>query len=449
MYRSALFIITAALATACGGARSPTSLQPSAALDIDRRAEHMVSEGQWDDARRLLDTGLDDARARGDRAGLARLLLRRGSTITDQTWHRGGDRSAARADLEAARHEAEAVGDRALIADSIDALGFHRLVGWFGSQEPAGLTGAEQLFRQALALRAPVGDSGALSELHFHVGLIHQMRGEHDAAGQAFAQALAIAERVHDNLRMAYATRHLGYLAELRRDWAAAEARYRQSLELRERVGSGPGVAAAQITLAELRYARDGNADHALDLLGRAYQGAAATHSALFISIASAAKSRVQRDRGHYEEAVRELTEAIHAMDAIHSDEDVPENFEQIALVQLLQGQPAAAVSAAERGIARRSSPRLEALRQLARVRTGQPVEPVAAGTDDAVVTARLALAAGRPDAALEAATRGDDPDTLLLAARALGPEGFDRAMRVAAAMSRAQELRFARELRR
>jgi tetratricopeptide (TPR) repeat protein len=246
---------------------------------------------------------------------------------------------------------------------------------------------------------------------------------------------------------MSYAARHLGYMAELRRDWPAAEAFYRRSLELRERVGSGPGLAAAQITLAELRYARDGNADHALDLLGRAYQGAAAIHSEMVVALASTAKSRVQRDQGRYDEATRELTEAIQAMDAIHSDQDVPENFEQIALIQLLQGQPAAAVSATERGIARRSSPRLAALRLLARVRTGQPVEHVAPGTDDPVVTARLALAAGQPAAALEAATRGDDPDTLLLAARALGPEGLDRAMRAAAAMSHAQQLRFAREL--
>jgi len=224
---------------------------------------------------------------------------------------------------------------------------------------------------------------------------------------------------------------------------------YRRSLELRERVGSGPGLAAAQITLAEVRYKRDGNADHALDLFGRAYQGAAEVHSELFVANASAAKSRIYRDQGHFDEAVRELTEAIRAMDAIHSDEDVPEYFEQIALIQLLQGQPTAAVSAAERGIARRSSPRLAALWQLARVRTGQPVPPVAPATpatDDSVVIARLALAASRPDAALEAATRGDDPDTLLLAARAVGPDGIDRAMRAAAAMSRAQELRFARE---
>jgi hypothetical protein len=41
---------------------------------------------------------------------------------------------------------------------------------------------------------------------------------------------------------------------------------------------------------------------------------------------------------------------------------------------------------------------------------------------------------------------RGDDPDTLLLAARAGGADDFDRAIAAAAKMSRAQELRFVRE---
>jgi hypothetical protein len=67
------------------------------------------------------------------------------------------------------------------------------------------------------------------------------------------------------------------------------------------------------------------------------------------------------------------------------------------------------------------------------------------ADTKDPVVVARLALSADKAGAALDAAVTGDDPDTLLLAARAVGPEAFDRAKTAAASMSRAQELRFER----
>jgi len=445
MHRPALLVLAAALAPACGGQK------PLTATEIDHRAELLTVRGQYDEARALVDRGLVDARARGDRADEARLLLRRGRTLTDQTRHRGGDRAPALADLEAARRSAEAAGDPELIADSLDGLGLHRYVQWFSSQDPADLTGSDELFRQALAIRAPRGDSGGLSESHFHVGLVHQMRGERDAAQTEFETSLAIAERLRDELRMSYALRHLGYLAELRRDWAAAEDGYRRSLELREKAGSGTGagVAAALVTLAELRYQRHGDAEKALGLLARAHDRAKEVRSGAYLAISSAAIARIRRDQGEYDEALRQHAAAIAAMDEIRSDEDVPETYEQMALIHLLRDQPAAAVADAERGIARRPLPRLVALLALARARAGQSVTPAspdrATHPKDPVVTARLALAAGKPAAALDAAVTGDDPDTLLLAARAVGPEGFDRAKTAAAAMSRAQELRFER----
>jgi len=453
MYRSTLFIITVALAAACGGRQSPGTREPlstpGSTVDIDRRAERLTVRGRWGDARRLLERGIADARARGDRAGLARLLLRRGRTITDETRHRGGDRAPALADLEAARREAEAVGAPEIVAGSIDALATVRFVGWFASHDAADLTAAAEMFSQALVLRAGLTDLAGLAGSHFHVGLVHQMRGEREAATEQFSQALAVAERADDAVWISEATRHLAYMAELRRDLPAAEALYARSLALREKAGGGPGGAAAMVTLAELRYARDGDPDRALDLLGRAHRRAVETGSAAYTAISSAAIARVHRDLGHYDEALRRLGDAIRASDAIHSDEEVPESYEQIALVDLLRDQPAAAVTAAERGIARRPSPRLEALLAVARARTGQRVAAAAAqagDAEDAVVTARLALAAGSSGLALDAAMRGDDPDTLLLAAHAVGRQGLDRATPVVAAMSRAQQLRFERE---
>jgi tetratricopeptide (TPR) repeat protein len=412
---------------------------------IDRRAAALTSHGEWTEARAMIEHGLAALHARGDRAGEARLVLRRGRIVIDEVRHRGGDGSAALADLEAARRTAEAIGDRALVADSVDALAMMRFVHWFSSQAPADLAAADEQFRQALAIREPRGDSAALADSHFHAGLVHQMRGERGAAKQAFAQSLAVAERVHDDAQIAYAARHLGYLADLDRDPVAAEALLGRSLALRERSGPGPGVAAAQIALAEVRYAHDGDAERALALLGRAHDGATAVHSGAYAAIASGAIGRVHRDLGHYDEARRWFTAAIAGMDALHSDEDVPESYEQLALIELLQDQPAAAAAAAERGIARRTSARLRAVQRLAQARARQPVAPGDEPGGDPVVVARLALVAGRSDDALTAAITGDDPDTLLLAALAVGPVGLDRAIAAASAISRAQALRFER----
>jgi tetratricopeptide (TPR) repeat protein len=452
MYRTALLVAAAALA--CGGSRpltdDPSPSGPLTALAIDQRAARLTLHGRWADAERLVDRGLAEARARGDRGGEARLILRRGRTLTERTRHSGGDPGPALGDLQAARRLADASGDRALLADTIDALGFHRFAHWFSSQDPADLAGSETLFREALALREPAGDSAGLSSSEFHVGLIHQMRGELPPAQQHFARSLAIAERVHDDACAAEATRHLGYLAQLRLDWPAAEQFYARSLELRERQGAGPVVAAAMVTLAELRYARDGDADRGLAMLGRARDTAAATGSIAYVSISGHAMARIHRDAGHSEAALRELAAAITAISSIHSDEDVPEMYDERALIELLRDRPAAAVAEIDRGLARRATPRLEALRALAASRVGPPAAPppaAAPAAPDAVVSARRALAAGQVTAALEAALTGDDPDTLLLAARAAGGDRICTAAR-APTLSRAQALRFERECR-
>jgi tetratricopeptide (TPR) repeat protein len=439
-----MLVLAVAVAPGCAGRPLTTS---APAGDADSRAAQLTARGDWDQARQLVERSLADARARGDRAEQARLLLRRAKVTTDDARHRGPTAGAPsiQEDLAAARSLAEAAGDAAVIAASLDALGMAQYTHWYDSQTPDDLAGAERLFRQALALHEPRGDSGALAQSYFHVGLIFQMRGDQASAHREFDHALAVAERVHDDLQISYATRHLGYLAKLANDWPTAEANLIRSLELSARMGPGPGVAAAQIALAEMRYEHDGASAPALTLLGRARDLAARTHSIAYTAIADAGLGRVYGDLAAYDRARALFAGAIAAMDGIHSDEDVPENYERLALIDLLADLRAAAVADLERALAHHASSRLEALQVLARARASG--HPAAARDDnDAVVAARLLLAAGSPDAALEVAIRGNDPDTLLLAARAVGPAGFARATRAAAAMSRAQELRFERE---
>lgn len=427
--------------------------EPRAPQAIDERADRLTLAGRWSEARALVERGLADARARGDAVSEARLLLRRGHVVSDELRHRGGDRARPLADLEAAHALAERTGDAGLLAASLDSLGMHRFTGWFSTQDPVDLAAADEQFRAALVIRASRSDAAALSDSHFHVGLVHQMRGDDVGAQREFAESLRFAERAHDEPRMSYALRHLGYMAERRHDWAAAEDGYRRSLELRERAGAGPGVAAALVALAEFRYARDGAAGPALAMLARARMAAASASSLAYVSISAGATARVRRDQGEYGDAIGELTAAIAAMDAMKSDEDVPESYEQMALIHLLAGDPRSAADAAERSVARRpgpASPRLQALVALTHAAAARaPVPRAATDASDPVAAARGALAAGDAPAAFAAALRGDDPDTLLLAARALGAAGFERAQAAAAGMSKAQALRFAREARR
>lgn len=425
---------------------------------LDQRAVQMRLHGEWDEAARMLDRGIAEARARGDAGGEARLLLRRAQNRSEQARHQGGDRSTVRADLEAAHHKAEALHDPALTAECVDALAMDVYYHWFGSQDPAELAAAERGFRDALALREPLGDSPGLSASYFHIGLVHQMRGEQALAQRAFDQAYAIARRVDDPEYMSHASRHLAYLAELRKNGAAAAALYQQSLTLRERLGGGPGVPAAQVALAELRYAFDGDIARARALLATAREGAARAHSPVYVAISAIALAKVERDAGRFDEALQALAAAVTAMAPTGSDENVVEAHELTALIELLRAQPAAAATAAQRALAVRPSPRLTALLALAGAASDGPAPAGAAPgnaggnasdapADDPVAQARQLLARGDAVAALEAAARGDDPDTLLLAARRAGPASHAQAQTAAAGLSRAQAMRFARVL--
>jgi len=437
------------MAAACS---QPRSLTPAAQAggEHEKRAEALVVQSRWAQALRVLDEGVARARARGDRAGEATLLLARGRARNDQIRHRGGDPAPALADLEAGRRLAEEAGDQELTALAADAAGMQRYTTWFSSQKAEDLAAADRMFRRALALRAPRGDAPVLADSEFHVGLVHQMRGEREQARSRFEAALRIAERLRDPLRASYALRHLGYMAQLRGDARAAEDGYRRSFELRERAGAGIGVGAALLTLTEFRYERDGDAERAWPHLARALAVSEQVGSAPYAAKVQAAMGRVRRDQARYDEALRHFTAAVAAMDRIGSDEDVPESLEQMALLHLLRGDPAAAAAPIGRALAGRPTPRLAALAALVRARGGA-VAPAAAPADtgDGVVAARLALAAGRAGAALESALAGDEPDTLALAAQAAARAGradaLERARVAAAALSRAQELRFAR----
>jgi tetratricopeptide (TPR) repeat protein len=374
MFRTWLCLAAAAVAAGCGGSLATP-------VDIDHRAQQLTWSGAWDAAQAEVARGLASARAAGDRAGEARLLLRRGEIRTDETRHRGGDRAPVLADLTAAHRLAEATGDPRLIADSVDALGLAAFYRWFETQDAGDLAAADARFRAALALRAPRGDSAELASSHFHIGLVHQMRGELGAAQGAFDRAYAIATRVDDPAQRSYAARHLAYLAELRHDLATAEQRYAESLALREQLGFGPGVPAAQVALAELRYQRDGDAPRALALLSTARAGAARAGSPAYVAVAELALARVHRDAGRDRDALAALASAIATMDRIHSDESVVEAYEQIALIDLLANDAPAAVTAADRALARRRTPRLEALRALAAARASRARAPKRAET--------------------------------------------------------------------
>src|SRR5262249_21079239 len=95
-----------------------------------------------------------------------------------------------------------------------------------------------------------------LSASYFHVGLVHQMRGERDDAARAFARAGELAQKAGDPIELSSTLRHQADLAEKRGDLDGARALHARSLALREQAGVTLGIANAHVSLAHLEPAK-------------------------------------------------------------------------------------------------------------------------------------------------------------------------------------------------
>ena len=172
-----------------------------------------------------------------------------------------GDFEGVGVALEEARREAEGIGDRRLLAGTLDQLGFlqhWKNLQWrgLGSREPDVDTELS-LFEQGLAMRSEIGDNAGVAESLFHVGLVHQIfKGDWDTAQRYFEQARDLAEAAGDALLLSEALRHIGAYFWIRRgELDAALEHLRRSLELREGLSFGGWQASGLLTLGQCELA--------------------------------------------------------------------------------------------------------------------------------------------------------------------------------------------------
>jgi tetratricopeptide (TPR) repeat protein len=123
-----------------------------------------------------------------------------------------------------------------------------------------------RLFEEALTIRRALDDARDVAESLFHVGLVHQVvRGDSPGSFPWFQESYERAREAGDGLLMSYAVRHLGFARAEAGDAQGAERDLRESLDLRRQAGWIPGVAPAQLALAEL-LAEQGRREEALAL---------------------------------------------------------------------------------------------------------------------------------------------------------------------------------------
>ena len=119
---------------------------------------------------------------------------------------------------------------------------------------------ATELCRETLTWLAP--DSQQAAQYQGTLGILAQLRGDHDSAERSYRRALEIFERIGDQAGMSAGYHQLGRLAQLRGDYDTAEPLYRRARDISERIGNQASIATSYATLGSLSEAA-GNLDQA------------------------------------------------------------------------------------------------------------------------------------------------------------------------------------------
>lgn len=106
-----------------------------------------------------------------------------------------------------------------------------------GVQEALGNYGdAQRIIDQALALLADSSSEIRATAL-LHLGNVHSLRGQYDAAKEATQAALAISQQFHDHFLTLKLLKNLGIDAETAGDWTGALSNYEEALALAQQLG--------------------------------------------------------------------------------------------------------------------------------------------------------------------------------------------------------------------
>jgi tetratricopeptide (TPR) repeat protein len=131
--------------------------------------------------------------------------------------HHAGDGPRARIGLQQSYAVATMLGDRRLTAETLNTLGGVEL-------ETRNLDAAEAALLEAEALASD--DPTILARVAQNLGIVANIRGDHDAAEGHYRRSLAACEALPDPHGRAIAHHNLGMLAADRGEWARASEHY-------------------------------------------------------------------------------------------------------------------------------------------------------------------------------------------------------------------------------
>lgn len=234
-------------------------------------------------------------------------------------------------------------GNRYGEAETVNALGI-------GYSRLGQSDDAEEQYRKAVELRRAVGNHRGLATSLRNLGSVLSLRGKFDEAASYLEQARALHTELGDESGIAAVENELGLLAEERGDYPQALAAFRRALTLWRQLGHKPGIAQTlnDIGFANFQLGAYDDAQAYLVQSANAYAelgdhtGRIRTQQNLGL-LATA--------RGQWREARTQLQASLAVAEQRQMFEEVAVSRRNLAELELLQGNIAAAIAQARQAM--------------------------------------------------------------------------------------------------
>ena len=224
--------------------------------------------GKWDDAIRLLKTGIEISQGEeGSRRWEAMLKSQLGNILRSQRHF-----DEALPILLEAKEIAESINDQRIVGDCLFYIGYlydHKK-GFTGEGD---YNRAKDYYEQSLAVRESIDDQRGIGFSLFRIGRIFEMWGEDETAMSYYQRAQKIAEEHDLKVVAVYVNAHQGFISEARGSLDEALKKYQRVLEIKRQVGFVISYPFSFIHLGRIHYLR-GDKNRALKLLRQSINSA-------------------------------------------------------------------------------------------------------------------------------------------------------------------------------
>ncbi len=174
-----------------------------------------------------------------------------------------GDNKKAMDIYTSALQQAEELGDKRGIGDSLNNIGF----AYYGTGDYENEKALDS-FEKAFAIMEELGDKLGMGVSLAYIGMMHKSKGDLDTALDYFGKSLSIREELGDKYGIGDSLSNIGFVHKSKGDLDTALDCFGRSLSIREEVGDKHGIGGSLANIG-MMHKNKGDLDTALDYYGR------------------------------------------------------------------------------------------------------------------------------------------------------------------------------------